>query len=990
MSKQTVSEKLASLKSRVKAKLEPILKKPTVQRATNKIVSKKHLYPSFFFPVMILAVVYAALGFWPIGNRSMLTLDMGAQYIFYFEQIRDILIGGESIIYTFERTLGGEFLGYYAYYLASPLSWIVCLFPAKMIVESVTLILMLKAGLSGLFFAYYLEKTRKTKDAMGLTMFSTMYALCAYAMAYQTNTMWMDALMLLPLVTLGLERLITDGKFKLFVITFAMTVWSNFYIGYMSCFYVLFYTVCFLFAHNDEEINGLNEAKHKLKSVIRVGICSLVSILMTAMIILSAYYALSFGKNNFQTSNFEPFLRFDFLDLFAKFFFGAYDTIRPDGTPNMYSGTLMLLMLPVYFVSKKVSARHKIAYGGLCGLFIAIMSVNTLDLVMHGFQMPVWLNYRYSFMFTFVLLTLAYRGYEYIKEVDSKFLFQTGIFLIFALMMMQKLVELTRYKSGGKKWDTEYAYLIDYEFIWASVILIGIYLGVLYFVKHSKSIKEKATTVLLLVVLVEAGLGAGVNWGHEVYEVGYGYRNSYVDFMERYKPTVDEVLESDTSFYRMEKNPYRRNNENLALNINGIAASTSTLNANVIELLNNMGFSASSHWAKYFCGNEVSDSLLGIKYVISEEGNHVSSTYKKTVSSDGLYIYENPHVLSIGFAAHKNGKDLILSQPQKISPFKYLNGMMTQLSGQSSLDIFTRCDYSITNTGNCSTRYSAGGVTISRSSSGIAFYEYTVIAKESGSIYMHFLSHTRNPVVKFYINGDEVSSVFDTDTNRIHNLGYYEKGAELKIRYEFDGSAVQYKTDAPIFVQVNEDELARAIDYLQKGNLKITDHSDTRIEGTITAEKDQFVFTSIPYDKYWNVYVDGERVETYATMDTLLAFDIGEGEHEIEMVYVSKPFYIGLVISLFGLGLFIALIVLERKLGYRVIPVWVRPDGKNTDCSTSSDTVSVDIQEGEPSPQLAEATGTEAKDTEVISTENMDSTTTGTEDTGENTNAKEE
>ena len=224
--KTSFKEKLSAFTQKTKAKLSAFADKintPFVQRVGNKVISKKHLYPSLAFPILLLAIVYAALGFWPIGDRCMLTLDMNAQYIYYFEQIRDVLTGQESLIYTFERSLGGEFLGYYAYYLASPLSWLVCLFPARLIVEAVTVILMLKAGLSGFFFAYYLEKTRKTTDMYGITMFSTMYALCAYAMAYQTNTMWMDALMLLPLLALGIERLVTDGKFKLFIVTFAIT-----------------------------------------------------------------------------------------------------------------------------------------------------------------------------------------------------------------------------------------------------------------------------------------------------------------------------------------------------------------------------------------------------------------------------------------------------------------------------------------------------------------------------------------------------------------------------------------------------------------------------------------------------------------------------------------------------------------------------------------------------------------------------------------------
>ncbi len=932
---------------------------PFVQRVGNKLISKKHLYPSFFFPVLLLMVVYAALGIYPLGNRSVLTLDMGAQYMFYFEQIRDVLTGEASLIYTFERSLGGEFLGYYGYYLASPLSWIVCLFPEQWMVEAVTFIMMLKCGLSGFFFSYYIEKTRKTTDTVGLTIFSTMYALCAYAMAYQSNTMWMDALMLLPLVTLGLERLITEGKFTLFIAAFAMTVWSNFYIGYMCCFYVLFYTICFLCAYEKDEINPLGETKHKLKSVLRVGICSAVSLLMCAFVIFTSYYALSFGKSEFQSTVFNFDLRFNLLELFAKFFIGSYDTIRPDGTPNVYSGILMLLMVPTYIISKKFSARHKMAYTGLCALFIVSFSVNAIDLVWHGFQMPVWLNYRYSFMLTFILLTLAYRGYESIMETESKFHFQTGAFLIFALMVMENVLTLTRYKSGVA--DEK---MPSYEFVWLSIFFIALYMAALYFAKHPKAGVKTASTFLLVVALIEAGVGAGVSWGHEVYEVGYGLRNTYVDFLDEMQPAIDEVKEKDDSFYRMEKNPYRKNNENLALNINGIASSTSTLNANVIELLHNMGFAANSHWAKYFCGNEVSDSLLGIKYVISEEGNHVSSLYECSEAENGLLIYQNPYALSIGYAANVKGKNILLSQPKQISPFTYLDGMISNLSGaDTNLEIFERCSYVASSTSNCKRTSSGSTVKYTSSSSGRkSSFTYTVTANRNGSVYMHLLCNTGSQKATYFVNGEKIDTVLDTDSDRIHNIGYYNKGDVITVEFEFEGGTVAFENSAPLFVQVNEDKLESAISYLSRGNLNVTDYSDTKIEGTISVSENQFVFTTIPYDRYWRVYVDGERVETYATMDTLLSFDIEAGEHEIKMVYVSAPFYAGLGISLLGAALFVGLILLERKKGIRVFPV--RKIQPITDETDDNEQLTIEIHEN-----IAEA------DTEVVSaTEITDNT----------------
>ena len=101
---------------------------------------------------------------------------------------------------------------------------------------------------------------------------------------------------------------------------------------------------------------------------------------------------------------------------------------------------------------------------------------------------------------------------------------------------------------------------------------------------------------------------------------------------------------------------------------------------------------------------------------------------------------------------------------------------------------------------------------------------------------------------------------------------------------------------------------------LNAGEMVITDYSDTSFKGTIKAEANEIVMTTIPYDQFWNVYVDGEKVETYKVLDSLLAFDISEGEHTIEMKYRSKVFNAGLALGFVGLGAFVVLCVFEKKL----------------------------------------------------------------------------
>ena len=386
------------------------------------VIKYRYLSLAFVVPALTMWLIYIAMGTYPFGNGSVLVLDLNGQYVYYFEQLREIVLGDGSFLYSFGRALGGEFMGIYAYYLASPFSYIVCLFPKEMITEALLLMFLLKTGLCGLTFGIYLHyKTSKNQlNKIAVVLFSTMYALTAFAVVQQHNTMWIDNLIFLPLIVMGIERMIKEHRFRLFIISLTVAVMSNFYIGYMMCIFVfVYFFVCYA-TISPEERNPSGEAYHFGKSFLRIAGSSLIVIAMSAVILWSAYYALTFGKTTFSNPNFEFKSKFDLLDLISKLFIGSYDTVRPEGLPFVYSGSLTLILMPIYFVIKKIPIREKIASAFMVIFFVFSFTGSTIDLVWHGFQRPNWLNYRYSFILCFFMIFCAYRAFLYLREVDIK------------------------------------------------------------------------------------------------------------------------------------------------------------------------------------------------------------------------------------------------------------------------------------------------------------------------------------------------------------------------------------------------------------------------------------------------------------------------------------------------------------------------------------------------------------------------------------------
>jgi uncharacterized membrane protein YfhO len=223
-------------------------KKPFKERLRDGFFEYRYLCLAFIVPAIIMYIIYLAMEIHPFGDGSVLVLDLNGQYVDFYEALRNFIYGDASLLYSFSRAMGGEFMGMYAYYLASPLSYIVALFPQDMILDALLLIFLIKVGLCGVTFGFYLHKLSKTRlshNKIAIVTFSILYALSAYCIVHQHNSMWIDAVFWLPLIAFGIEELIKKGHYKLYTVSLSVALMSNFYIGFMlcifSCVYFLYY-----------------------------------------------------------------------------------------------------------------------------------------------------------------------------------------------------------------------------------------------------------------------------------------------------------------------------------------------------------------------------------------------------------------------------------------------------------------------------------------------------------------------------------------------------------------------------------------------------------------------------------------------------------------------------------------------------------------------------------------------------------------------------
>lgn len=934
-------------------------------RAAAPRLKRKHphayLAVAFLCPALVLLAAYFAFGVYPFGGESVLVLDLNAQYVYFFGALRRVLYGDASLFYSFSRALGGEFLGIFAYYLASPLSLLVALFPADNILDALLVIFTLKCGLCSVTLAYYLEAHGiGTKPAR--IIFGALYALSGYGMIYQHNTMWIDCMMLLPLVALGIEKLISEKKYKLFTLSLGLAIFTNFYIGYMMCIFCFIY---FFYAYFCIDKNPLGEKKHFLRALVRMGLFSAIAVGLAACIILPTYYSLGFGKTTFSDPTYSYKPRFDLLDLAAKLFLNSYDTVRPEGLPILYCGMLSLLFVPLFFIAKKVPLREKVGTGVLIGIFVFSFSIDAVDKFWHGMQAPNWLNYRYSFMLIFILVVAAAKAFREVRSFTAAQIGGVcgGLFLL--AFAVQKLSIDNMHES-----DLDRVLLC----IWLSVLFIAVYAAVVSLFK-SRRYRHVAHAVLAVIVCAELLLSSVVSICYLDDDVVCSTRKSYLDNKHRYEDSVNYILENDDGFYRFDKTKHSLIDTPMALGIRGFTNSTSTLNRETIDFLRYMGLASKSHWSKYLGATAPFDTLLGVKYVIVDGDYAIPDTYVHIYDGKETGVYENPDALSIAYAINGALKDFHLAYPSDYkdgladgkyekftapyTPPERMNRMTAAMLGEDGeRQMFVPIEDVKTHDNNLNSSYIAEHTKyepINDSASATLYYEFNVPA--DGIVYMYLPSDYPRECA-LTVGGSDKGTVMGNETNRMIALGSFRAGEAVTVGLTLKDKNLYIRADEPYFWQMDDAVYTETAAALGENQFNITKWSETRFEGTLTAtDARTTVFTSIPYDANWRVTVDGEAVETYKLLDALVGFDVTPGEHTVVIRYVPRQFRLGLCITVAAALLLLCIILLDRAGKIRRVPqaaaIGVIPAAAETHAADVTEDADMGANASEETPQNA-------------------------------------
>ncbi len=820
---------------------------------------------AFLLPVLVMMLICRARGMYPFGNESWLICDMDNQYVSYFFYFTSA-VKEHGFFYTFSKTLGGDMLGFTAYYLMSPFNFLFLLFGIKEIPGLVAWISMAKLGLCGLSF-YTLANYEGKR--FGNLIFSSAYALMSYTLFYISNIMWFDAIYALPIVILGIKKLINEKKPFLYIASLAYTLLTSYYIGYMICIFCVLYYLYYLLCVNGEKLRS------KWKNALIFSVSSLLAGGMNMWLLLPTKYSLEGVKNPFRWSDLLMEPNFFWNDILVKLLPKSSESLMT-GMPNIYCGILILFFAGVFFLNSKIPLKRKAGTLLLYIIFFFSFYLKGIDLMWHGFSTPMWFPFRYSFLFCFLLICTAKEGFASCQEMGTKNRITASLLTLLAICAVIALMYRKPFSFMTKD-----AYTDGFIFALASLIV---------FLLNRKKTARIAALSGLALILLELG-----DNGADIYENPEGmpavYYNLYAD---QAGPQTDLISRLDQGFYRMEKNFYRTMNDAMWLNYAGLGHYSSTEKPQIKSFMQAAGYRNNGNWVLYNRGSTLSmDSFLGVKYLLS--GSELEAPYVFVDKIDCTGIYENPYAFSMAFLTDGNLADI--STDYNSDKFALQNELLGAACCED--DIFIRQqDYDVS-TQNLE-MIDPRGVYQKIDFGAEAYIEYSFTVSSENPLYL-YLNTDNMKMAHIYLNGVDAGLYFHTRQYDILSLDDYIRlnpGEMLTIRVELCENTISI-TDVQIYYE-DTAALEACYEYQKEGAIRLEKFTDSHLEASFeNPEGRSHIFFSIPYDTGWQIYLDGKKTAASVRAGIFLTVsDVSAGEHTIELRFVPRGFVPGFVISL--------------------------------------------------------------------------------------------
>ena len=909
----------------------------------NKIYA---IYTALF--ILIVCIVF---GIFFVNKRTFIWQADGLRqhYIIlkdFNEIVRNFLASPQKgmRLFSWNMGLGLDVIGQYSYYiLGDPFAYISLLFPMENLETAYSFLVLLRLfciGISFIVYAKYNSKVnykenkessemnilplRKTKSIL---LGAIIYTFSAFSLfAGVRHPYFLNAMILFPLLLLGVEKLLKENK-KVFLCTFvAISAISNYYFFYMHTIMIVIYAIIKYFCEYRKE--GLKYFLQKLSSGI---IIYIIGILIASIILFPTIYAFL----NSARSGEENVCEYT-LDYYKSLFSINLLTVYGENWSVIGVSSIILVMLPIFLSRIK---QNKTYFIYLCVTTIFLV-VPFLGSAMNGFSFP---NNRWSFVYAFILsyiITICFDEKYSKKEIRNAYIFLA----LYALTAVIAILS-TSLKAAF------IIYLI--QILLAFIMLVAIY------IRNFANIEEKATSKykkfkfdVLIYILVIINIEIMAYGLYSSYDRNYAKNFVKVNNTEErlltqlgknksYEENIKSILAKDnTSFYRIAKIPHHIQNLSIYYNYPSTECFLSIGNKYVYDLNNEL---ADNSFIATNCIKGMGDrtkitTILGTKYYIADDKNKnsVPYGYKLKEKIGEVNTYENENALSLGISYSQY---MLRENYEKLNPLEKEDAITKvavinskeDLQGleieekQDLLDIQNSAvtlpikitdDEAIMNSHNkekaviTSKKNQKLKLTIPKVSNSEIYVLITGFDFE-GTDQHTITASFKGVSASKTIENRITSAYYEKCSQVLLPLGFYENAkGDITLSFSTKGT---YKFENIQVLAVSMKNYEKTMKNLKENELKVSKCNDKEIVGTVNLKENSIMQISTSYTTGWKAYVDGKKVNTIRVNTAFVGIPLEAGEHSIELKYEVPYLKEGMVCSIVGICLFVGLAIFERR-----------------------------------------------------------------------------
>ena len=579
----------------------------------------------FVVPVVMLCAVAAARGVYPFGAESFLTEDLKYQYVDFFTWFRRVLAGQEPVFYSTACGLGANTWGLYSYYLASPFNLLLLLFDQDHITLFVFVADALKLGCIEVAATYYLR--RRFELGRGASAVLALgYTWSLWSATNLRNPMWMDALILLPLLMLAVWRLVREGCWVPLAVLTAIDVICCWYTAYMTVLFLILWTCLEWWCAGCEDAAG--ERLPLWRLALRFARPMLVALALSAWTFVPTVLSMLEAGGVEETSlvgiiqsiigaaSPRDAIRCLVTTTPAYMLRGLVPALydRTHAIPQFYCGLLLMGGFVAFFASRRVPARAKRGLAALTVVMLASIVLSPLQAIWCGFRAP------------------------------TGFYSRVCVFVAPVMMWAAAWAAGARFGAGGGE---------------------------------ARVSRLAAVGVLVVADLM---LGAFLSW-RTIYT---GYTQEQHDtYVAQSREQVAELKARDGGTWRMERTFTRAAraalNEAMSMDYLGFSSYSSAHNQDALDFLSALGYNRAGQISmRYAHPILASDALLGVRYACSAQPVAGESVVAGVSEVSGAATYENPYALGLGYLVSGDAATAALDGT---NPFERQNEFASALVG---------------------------------------------------------------------------------------------------------------------------------------------------------------------------------------------------------------------------------------------------------------------------------------------------------------------